>query len=159
LNGVEKYIIVAMTRDKVIGLNGKMPWHLPEDLKLFKDLTVGNTVIMGRKTFESIGKPLPRRHNLVVSRSLKEMPGVDICRSFDQALEKAEEFGKPVFFIGGAEIYKAALEVADYLYVSWVGKKYSGDTCFPQFDKKLWQKIEEKKYSDFTNVLYKRILK
>lgn len=159
MSGVEKYIIVAMTRNGVIGQDNKMPWHLPEDLKLFKDLTVGNTVIMGRKTFESIGKPLTRRHNLVVSRSLKEMPGIDVCRYFDQALEKAEEFGKPVFFIGGAEIYKAALEVTDYLYVSWVEEEYSGDTCFPQFDIKSWQKIEEKKYSGFTHVLYKRILK
>ncbi len=159
MSSLEKYIIVAMTGDGVIGQDNKMPWHLPEDLKLFKSLTAGNTVIMGRKTFESIGRPLPRRHNLVVSRSIKEMPGVDICRSFDQALKKAGEFGKPIFFIGGAEIYKAALEVADYLYVSWVEKEYSGDACFPQFDKKMWQKIEDKKYSGFTHVLYKRILK
>ncbi len=155
----EKYIIVAMTRDRVIGMDNQMPWHLPEDLKLFKKLTAGNTVIMGRKTYESIGKPLPNRSNIVVSRSQMDIPGVVVCPSMAQALNKAEEYGQKIFFIGGAEIYRQALPLADCLYISWLKQDYPGDTKFPEFNETEWEMLSETEYPEFSNVLYKRIRK
>jgi dihydrofolate reductase len=154
---LEKYIIVARTRDRVIGQDNRMPWHLPEDLKLFKKLTTGNTVIMGRRTYQSIGKPLPNRNNIVVSRSGMDIPGAVVCQSMAQALAKAEEYGQKIFFIGGAEIYRQALPLADFLCVSWLKQDHPGDTKFPEFDESDWERLSETEYPEFTNVLYKRI--
>lgn len=154
---MEKYIIVAMTRDRVIGKDNQMPWHLPEDLKLFKKLTSGNTVIMGRRTYQSIGKPLPNRNNIVVSGSGMDISGADVCQSLEEAMRKAGEYGQKIFFIGGAEIYRQALPLADFLCVSWLKQDCAGDTKFPEFSKSEWEKLSETDYQDFTNVLYKRI--
>lgn len=153
----EKYIIVAMARSRVIGKDNKMPWHLPEDLKLFKKLTTGNTVIMGRRTYESIGKPLPNRNNIVISRSEIIISGALVCHSLEEALKKAEEYGKKIFFIGGAEIYRQALPLTDYLCISWLKQDYQGDAYFPEFDESQWEKLSETEYPDFINVLYKKI--
>lgn len=154
---MEKYIIVAMTRDRVIGKDNQMPWHLPEDLKLFKKLTSGNTVIMGRRTYQSIGKPLPNRNNIVISKSKIDIPGADGCQSLEEAMAKAEGFGKKIFFIGGAEIYRQALPLADYLYISWLKQDHPGDAYFPEYNQSEWQAVSEKEYHDFTNILYKKI--
>jgi len=153
---LEKYIIAAMTRDRVIGKDNKMPWHLPDDLKLFKKLTTGNTVIMGRKTYQSIGKPLPNRNNIVISRSEMDIPGAVVCQSIAQALSKAEEYGKKIFFIGGAEIYRQALPLADYLCISWLKQDYPGDAKFPEFIESAWERLSETEYPEFTNILYKK---
>jgi len=152
----EKMIIVAMTRDRVIGLNGRMPWHISDDLKLFKKTTLGGTVIMGRTTFKSIGKPLPGRNNIVVSATVNEMPGVTVCQDFESAVKKAEALGTKIYFIGGASIYKQALPLADAMHVSWVKQEYAGDTSFPEFDLNLWQEKEKNEYPEFTHVLYYR---
>jgi len=157
LISLEKYIIVAMTKDRVIGKDNKMPWHLPDDLKLFKKLTTGNTVIMGRKTYQSIGKSLPNRNNVVVSRSGMDIPGAAVCQSMAQALAKAEEYGKKIFFIGGAEVYRQALPLADYLCISWLKQDYSGDAKFPEFSESEWGRLSETVYPEFINVLYKKI--
>ncbi len=157
MSNAEKCIIVAMTRDRVIGKDNQMPWHLPEDLKLFKKLTSGNTVIMGRRTYQSIGKPLPNRNNIVVSRSPMDIPGGTACQSMDQALAQAEEYGKKIFFIGGAEIYRQALPLADFLCVSWLKQDCAGDTKFPEFDETEWERLSETDYKEFTNILYKKI--
>ena len=154
---LEKYIIVAMTKDRVIGKDNKMPWHLPEDLKLFKKLTSGNTVIMGRRTYESIGRPLPNRNNIVISRSNADISGVVVCRSMEEAVTRAEEFGQKIFFIGGSEVYRQALPLADYLYISWLKQDCAGDTKFPEFDKSEWERLSETEYPEFTNILYKKI--
>jgi dihydrofolate reductase len=154
---VPKSIIVAMTVNRVIGQNNKLPWHLSEDLKLFKKLTLNKTVIMGRKTYQSIGKPLPNRNNIVISQNHLQFPGVAICKNLEQALDKAEEFGVPAFFIGGSEIYRIALYIADYLYVSWIKTEYPGDTFFPELDLEKWQKTYESDYPEFTHIIYKRI--
>lgn len=152
----KKTIVVAMTRDRVIGLNGKMPWHISDDLKLFKKLTLGGTVIMGRATFESIGRPLQGRNNIVVSATAKDIPGTTVCPGFEDAVTKAEGLGREIFFIGGASIYKQALAVADGMHVSWVKQVYQGDIFFPEFDASLWMEIEKSEYREFTYIHYRR---
>lgn len=139
---METIIIAAMTKDHVIGKDNNLPWHIPEDLKSFKNLTKGNTIIMGRKTYDSIGRPLPDRQNIVISRSA-DIQGVDVCKSTEDAMEKAREYGKDIFIIGGASIYEQMLPVADKMYLSIVKKEYEGDAYFPRFDESLW-KIESK---------------
>ena len=156
MNVSKKIIIVAMTKDRVIGLNGKMPWHISGDLKLFKKLTLGGTVIMGRTTYESMGKPLPKRNNIVVSATAKEIPGVTICPSFEAAVKKAEDLGQNIFFIGGASIYKQAMAAADEMHVSWVKQEYPGDTFFPEFDQGLWLEVEKNENPEFTHSHYRR---
>jgi dihydrofolate reductase len=126
-----KIIIVAMTKDRVIGKDGTLPWHIPDDLKLFRKLTTGNTVVMGRTTYDSIGKPLRDRNNIVVTRSVRAIPGAVVCATFEDAVTEAEGLEKDIFFIGGASIYRQALPVANAMHVSWVKKEYAGDIRFP----------------------------
>jgi len=126
--------IVAMTRNRVIGNKNKIPWHLPGEQKWFKEATIGHPVLMGRKTFESIGRPLPGRHNIVVTRS-GEIEGVEIVRdltTFNPALYEAN--GRDLFVIGGSEIYRALLPKCDVIYVTMVKQEYEGDTYFPEFE-------------------------
>lgn len=154
---MEKIVVVAMTADRVIGREGRIPWHLPEELRLFKELTWGETVIMGRLTFESIGRPLPGRRNIVVSRTLPDSPGIEICPSLDAALECAgKDRGGKIFFIGGAELYRRAIEVADTLIVSWVDGVHAGDTFFPEIDFSLWREIECHRHPQFRICTYGR---
>lgn len=149
-------IIVAMTEDHVIGAESGLPWHLPEDLQLFKTLTLGNTVIMGRKTFTSIGKPLPGRHNIVLSRKDNPLVGVEVYPNLLKGLAAAAKHGKPVFVIGGAEVYEKALPIAAEMHISWVEDKYQGDTYFPEFDLNQWQKASQKSCPGFTYTHYLR---
>jgi dihydrofolate reductase len=126
--------IVAMTRTRVIGQNNKIPWHLRGEQSWFKEVTMGHSILMGRKTFASIGKPLPGRRNLVVTRSGK-FAGVDLIReleSFDPA--PYESGGKEVFVIGGAEIYAALLDRCETIFVTIVKAEYAGDAYFPAFE-------------------------
>jgi dihydrofolate reductase len=126
--------IVAMTRKRVIGKNNQIPWRLRGELKWFKEVTMGHSILMGRKTFESIGKPLPGRHNLVVTRT-GNFAGVELIRdlqSFDPALYEAD--GKEIFVIGGADIFRALLGRCETIYVTIVKEEYEGDAYFPEFD-------------------------
>jgi dihydrofolate reductase len=126
--------IVAMTPDRVIGRNGTLPWHLPEDLAFFKRTTSGHTVVMGRKTYESIGRPLPRRRNIVLTRDANwSAPGVEVIHS-PEDLGLSGTPGERVFIIGGAEIYAAFLPHLDDLIVSHVKECFAGDTRFPEFE-------------------------
>jgi dihydrofolate reductase len=130
-------LIVAMTRRRAIGLGGKMPWHVPEDLKRFRKLTTGHAIVMGRKTFESIGRALPDRVSIVVTRSeLALPPGVLRCTSVDEALELARTHDPSPFVIGGGEIYEATLSSATHLFVTWVDgvDDAQADTFFPEVD-------------------------
>ena len=149
-------IIVAMTKDRVIGSSQSLPWSLPEDLQLFKHLTMDCTVIMGHKTYTSIGHPLAGRYNIVLSRSLEKLPGVQVCNSFVTSLMLAAQQGQPVFVIGGKELYCLALPLASELHISWVNGKLTGDTYFPEFDLEDWVKDEEKHYSGFHYHHYRR---
>jgi len=126
--------IVAMTRDRVIGKNNKIPWHLPGEQKWFKEATMGHSILMGRKTFESIGRPLPGRRNLVVTRA-GNFAGIDVIHDlnkFDPTLHEVN--GREIFVIGGAEIYEALLDRCDTIYATIVKKEYPGDAYFPEFE-------------------------
>lgn len=146
-----------MTKENIIGKDNNIPWHISDDLKLFKKNTINNTIIMGRKTYESIGKPLPKRKNIVVSSKLKVDNEVKVCDTFEKAINLAENLGKDIFFIGGNQIYKSALKIADYIYLSLVKGNYSGNVYFPEYDKKDWQMIDSKEYDKFTFIRYRRI--
>jgi len=128
---VKLAIIAALGRNRVIGKKGKLPWHVPEDLKRFKRLTTGHPVLMGSKTFDSLGRPLANRRNIVVSS--KDIPGVECFRSPEEALNA---FAKEdlVFILGGGQIYSQLLEKADYLYLTVIEGDFDGDTHFPPYE-------------------------
>lgn len=153
-------LIVAMTHNRVIGKAGKIPWHIPGDLKLFRQHTEGNTVIMGRNTYQSIlealGHPLEKRDNIVVSSSLPDTEGIIVAKTLEDALEKAQELGKPIFSIGGASIYEQTLPLARQLYISYIKDDYEGDTFFPEFNIKDYILLEYQKYQDFEFYRYRK---
>jgi dihydrofolate reductase len=148
--------IVAMTRGRVIGKNNKIPWRLPGEQKWFKEVTMGHPILMGRKTFESIGRPLPGRRNLVVTRT-GNLAGVDLIRdlnAFDPAPYETD--GKEIFVIGGAEIYEALLDRCDTIYATIVKEEYAGDAYFPEFESRfeIIERIRET--ADFDILCYRR---
>lgn len=135
-------IIAAHSTNRVIGANNKLPWHLPDDLKRFKALTIDHSLIMGRKTFESIGKPLPRRRNIVVTRSTASLgPGVTVAHSVDEALALVASEDE-VFIAGGGEIYKQMLDRASRMYLTIVDTVVEGDAYFPDYDASAWREVE-----------------
>ncbi len=132
-------IVAAVAANRVIGHQGKLPWHLPEDLRHFKALTTGHPVIMGRRTWESLGKPLPKRINIVVSRTpFFEAPGAKVAGSLEAALVLCAD-APTAFVIGGGELYRAALPVADRLVLTEIRKDFEGDARFPQFSRGAWK--------------------
>ena len=140
-------IIVAQSDNRVIGRDNKMPWYLPEDLKYFKRVTMGKPVIMGRKTYESIGRPLPGRCNLVVTRDENwRVDGVNICSSLDAAIDQGEaqalvDGSEEVIIMGGAQIYAQMLPNVQRLYLTQVHGEMDGDAFFPELDMSQWQEI------------------
>jgi dihydrofolate reductase len=137
-------IIAAYNNNKVIGKDGKIPWSCPEDMKRFRDLTMGCPVIMGRKTWESIGRALPGRTNIVVSKGGGLYPaGVEVAPSFKSAVIGVKEtyFCEEVFIIGGEEIYRQALSLADKMYLSHIDDNSDGDTFFPDIDLEEWDVV------------------
>jgi dihydrofolate reductase len=143
-------MIAAVSENRVIGRGGRLPWHLAEDLKRFKRLTMGHTIVMGRKTWDSIGRPLPGRRMFVVSRQVDYKPGVDGVASVGNlaaALEIAAAAGDTeAFVIGGAELYREALPQADRLYVTRVLAKVEGDAYFPDVDWNDWTLAESESH-------------
>ncbi len=135
-------IIVAMDRGRVIGKNNRLPWHISEDLKRFKTLTMGHPIIMGRKTFESIGRVLPGRTHIVLTRQApySAPAGVKTANSLEVAIALAKD-EEEVFVIGGREIYEQALRIAQRLYVTQVEGSFDGDTFFPPIDASAWREI------------------
>ena len=138
------YLVAAVAANGIIGANGKLPWHLPEDLRHFKALTLGRPVIMGRKTWESLGKPLPGRENIVVTRAPGyEAPGASVASSLDEALALCA--GEPTaFVIGGGELYAEALPLADGLVLTEIRRDYAGDARFPRFERSAWRETQRK---------------
>lgn len=137
-------IIVAIGNNNEIGKGNEMLWHLPADLLHFKETTSGHPVIMGRKTFESIGRPLPNRQNIVITRNNDyKRDGVKICSSLDEALKIFKDSDKEVFIIGGGEIYRQAMSIADKLYVTKVDGDFDADTFFPEINDEEWGKVSE----------------
>lgn len=126
-------IIVAMAKNRVIGANNQLPWHLSADLKRFKKLTMGHPIVMGRKTYESIGKPLPGRINVVLTRNRSFQPeGITILHDFD---ELKNRFGtNEIFIIGGADLFRMALPLANRIYLTQIDRDVDGDIFFPEFD-------------------------
>ncbi len=149
-------IIAAMTKSRVIGKNNKLPWHIPEDLQNFKRITSGNTIIMGRKTYESIGRPLPNRNNIVISRDMPPTQGLEVCRSVQEALEKAKNYGKDIYIVGGSSIYEQTIPIADKMYLSYIKKDYDGDAFFPEFNEADWEIEKREQHEEFELVVYKR---
>ena len=155
------YLVAAVAKNGVIGARGKLPWHLPEDLKHLKKLTLNHPVIMGRRTWESLGKPLPDRENIVISRKPGfEAPGASIATSVEGAIALCA--GEPVAFVlGGSEIYAAALPLADGLVLTEIHEEYEGDTYFPAWDRKGWRELQKETHTSekgvrFDFVLYER---
>lgn len=137
--------IVAMSENRVIGTNNSLPWHLPEDLKYFKRITLGHPIIMGRKTYESIGRPLPGRANIVVTRQPGwSADGVLTVGGIDAAIHLAEqqEGGSEVFVIGGAELFRHTLGQVERLYLTQVHAKVAGDVYFPDFNQDEWREVD-----------------
>src|SRR3989344_3631306 len=154
-------IIAAVAENGVIGIDNKLPWHLPEDLKRFKELTTGKVVIMGRKTYESIvtmlGHTLPNRQNVVITHqtNYKVPEGIQVFYNVDEAI--AANKSNDIFVIGGGEIFREALPKADTLYITHIHKPYEGDVRFPKINMKEWRLVNEDSMSEFTFSEYKRI--
>jgi len=157
--GVKIAVIVALCEDGTIGDKGKIPWHIGDDLKRFKRLTMGHPIIMGRKTYESIGKPLPGRTNIVLTRSpdFAAPPEVlkfgGLAAALDHCRQQHEEL---VFAIGGGEVYRLALPLADKLFVTEVHQRVSGDTKFPNYDRSQWQEVVREDGPECSFVEYAR---
>ena len=134
-------IIAAVARNGVIGVDNALPWRLPEDLKRFRALTTGHAIVMGRRTWQSLGRPLPHRQNIVVTRDRAfAAPGADIAHSLAEALAQARP-PAPVYCIGGAELYAQALPRADVLELTEIDRDYAGDARFPRVDRDEWVEI------------------
>ncbi|NPA71797.1 MAG: type 3 dihydrofolate reductase [Gammaproteobacteria bacterium] len=140
-------MIAAMSKDRVIGLDNDMPWHLPDDLKFFKAKTTGKPVIMGRKTFESIGsRPLPNRPNVVISRNKAlVIEGVQVFNSIEDALD-AFQTAEEVIIMGGGQLYKQMLPKADRLYLTLIDVTLEGDTLFPDWAGLAWREVERERH-------------
>ncbi|MBK8611577.1 MAG: dihydrofolate reductase [Chitinophagaceae bacterium] len=141
-------LIVAAAENNAIGKNNELPWHLPNDLKFFKNTTWGMPVIMGRKTFEAVNKPLPGRFNIVITRQADwTADKVTVVKDLNEALEKAAETNcNEAFVIGGGEIYKQAFDMADKIYLTRVHTEIDGDTFFPEVDENKWQLISKQEF-------------
>ncbi|HLF20516.1 MAG TPA: dihydrofolate reductase [Bacteroidota bacterium] len=150
-------IIAALSRNRVIGKDGKIPWHISEDLKRFKRITTGHTVLMGRKSFESMGKPLANRRNIVLTS--KEIRGVETYKKLEEALKGLKNEEK-VFVIGGGEIFSQILEQVDEMYLTHVEKEVEGDVFFPPYEHligKVFKEISRDQHDGFVFVDYARI--
>ncbi|WP_454909953.1 dihydrofolate reductase [Staphylococcus saprophyticus] len=129
-------ILVAHDQQRVIGVNNQLPWHLPSDLKHVKSLTTGNTLVMGRATFESIGRPLPNRRNVVLTRNKSFKPeGVDVIHSFEEIYDLPGH----VFIFGGQSLFEEMIDKVDDMYITVIEDKYNGDTFFPPYTFKDWE--------------------
>ena len=147
-------IIVAMSQNFVIGLNNQLPWHISEDLQNFKKITLNHCVIMGRKTYDSIGKPLKDRRNIVISRNNSLLiDGVDVVNSLDKAISIVDDSSE-IFIIGGEQIYTISLPLATRLYVTKVNGNYKGDAFFPNFIQNEWREVAREDLISENNLNY-----
>ena len=143
-------LVWAMAQNRVIGRNNSLPWYLPEDLKYFKRITLGKPVIMGRKTYESIGRPLPGRRNIVLSRTQSLIPGVELFSSVKEVIEAFSE--EEIFIIGGGQIYETFLSCVETIYLTEVAGDFQGDAFFPELDLKEWEEISRRdRFADEKN--------
>lgn len=155
-------IIVAVAKNGVIGkANGEMPWHVKEEFQHFKNTTLGYPVVMGRKTFETLGKPLKGRQNIIVTRNLSysvNYPEVIVLHSLDEAIDYCQINGeKQIFIIGGGEIYKQAISIADEMIISIMKFEAHGEVRFPEFDSSIWKVVSTEDYEKFEIFRYERV--
>lgn len=142
-------MIVAMSKNRVIGKDGDIPWHISEDFKRFKRLTLNSCVVMGRKTYDSLPfKPLPKRENVVLTRSDAQYEGAKVFSDYQEALEYAKGNHEKVFIIGGSAIYQEGLKYADVLELTIINKEVEGDTYFPEFDTDLFVEVSREEHID-----------
>jgi len=142
-------LIVAMASNRAIGINNKMPWHLSADLKKFKQITMGSPILMGRKTYESIGRPLPGRTNVIISRNPNyRQPGCLVFTDIDQAIVHCCQSHDEIFFIGGADLYQTMLPRAKTIYLTEIRKEFAGDTFFPEINSTEWLEVEREDIDD-----------
>jgi len=147
-------LVAAMAARRVIGIDNRLPWHLPEDLRHFKAVTLGKPVVMGRKTYESIGRPLPGRRNIVVTRQLDwQAAGVECAHSIEQALALAGAVDE-VCLIGGAELYAVALSLADCLKLTEIDLEIAGDAYFPEFLSMGWREMSRESHASAEGLRY-----
>ncbi len=140
--------VFAMSENRVIGKDNQLPWHLPADLKFFKNLTIGHPIIMGRKTFESIGKPLPNRTSLVITRQPGySPPDCIVMHDVPTAIREAQKINPDVFIIGGAVILKQALPYIDTMYLTLIHHYFAGDTFYPEINNALWQEVSRQDFA------------
>ncbi|WP_295794972.1 dihydrofolate reductase [Mucilaginibacter sp.] len=156
-------IVVAISENRAIGKDNKLLWYLPNDLKHFKAITSGHTVIMGRKTYESVGKPLPNRRNIIITRQDIKIEGCEVVNSIKAALELCRT-EREVFIVGGAEIYKQSLHLTDRIYLTVVHKQFEGDSFFPEIKKTDWLQVsredhqpDEKNSLPYSFITYERV--
>ena len=148
-------IVVAKASNNVIGAKNDLIWHLPNDLKHFKSLTSGHPIIMGRKTFESVGRPLPNRTNIVVTRDQNwNAEDIEIASSLQKAIEAAKKIDDDIYILGGGNIYKQAIEFTDVLYITEVHHEFDGDTYFPEIDSDEWEEVEREDFKKDEKHLY-----
>jgi dihydrofolate reductase len=148
--------IAAMSLNRVIGAGNRIPWHLPQDFKWFKQMTSGHVIVMGRKTFESIGRPLPNRETIVLTRSSTPIAGVQIVSGLDLINAAKPPFaGKEIFICGGAQIYAQALPLCSNLYLSLVKREVEGDTYFPPFEEEFELEEVVKEETEFRILHYR----
>jgi dihydrofolate reductase len=146
-------IVVAISENHAIGKDNKLLWYLPNDLKHFKEITSGHTVIMGRKTYESVGKPLPNRRNIIITRQNMDISGCEVVGSIEAALALCADEAE-VFIVGGAEIYRQSLHLTNRIYLTIVHKNFEGDTYFPEIEANMWKETAREDYEpDLKNVL------
>jgi dihydrofolate reductase len=159
-------LLYAMDKNRLIGKDNELPWHLPQDLAYFKRITMGHTIVMGRKTFDSIGKPLPGRENIIITRDKHfSCDGCRVIHSIDELLDLShKKIEEEIFVIGGAEIFKEILPFSDRLYVTNIHHEFEGDTYFPKTNDTEWKMISkepgiknDKNPYDFDFVVYEKI--
>jgi dihydrofolate reductase len=138
-------IIVAIAKNNAIGKDNKLLWYLPNDLKHFKDVTTGHTVIMGRKTYDSVGKPLPKRRNIIITRQAINIEGCEVVNSLEAALALCKDEDE-VFIVGGAEIYRQAIPLTDRIYLTVIDQEFDGDSFFPELDPTEWKEKERENF-------------
>lgn len=138
--------IVAMDENRVIGKDNQLPWRLPEDLKFFKRVTMGHPIAMGRKTHESIGRILPGRENIVITRQKDyQIEGCTVVSSIEDFVKYSKKQGDEIFVIGGAEIFNETFDYSDRLYITLIYEEFAGDTFFPEFDVNKWELMSSEK--------------
>lgn len=149
-------LIAAVAPNNIIGKNGTLPWNIPEDIALFKEITTGHKVVMGKNTFKSIKKTLKNRQNIIISSKLISKESIKVFSDFHSFYDVYHTYSEEIFIIGGQQLYSTALPFAKKLYISHIKTNYTGDTFFPEINYKNWDIEFEKNYKDFLFRIYKK---